>query len=159
MGVILWQVPVAWLADRLGRTAVLLGCYAVTAGALGVLFHGTSLSGLAGCLFLAGACSSAFYPLGLALLGQQLPPSGLARASAWYMAINCCGSLIGPVLAGAAMDQFGKQAIFLTGLAAVLLIPAAWILLGFCRFDRHRGREDSSPFEQQVENREPMLVE
>src|SRR5205823_5167187 len=31
VGVIVFQVPVAWLADRIGRTQVLLGCYAATA--------------------------------------------------------------------------------------------------------------------------------
>lgn len=159
MGVILCQVPVAWLADRLGRTAVVLGCYAVTAAALVTLFYGVNLSGLAACLFLAGACSSALYPLGLALLGQQLPPTGLARASAWYMAINCSGSLTGPVLAGAAMDYFGKQAIFLTGLAAVLLIPATWVILRFyVTVQRCSGEEESSSAER-VENREAVLVQ
>jgi MFS family permease len=159
MGVILCQVPVAWLADRLGRTAVLLGCYVVTAGALAVLFHGSSLAGLAVCLFLAGACSSAFYPLGLTLLGEQLPPSAVARASAWFLAINCLGSLIGPVLAGAVMDQFGNQAIFVAGLAAVLLTLAAWATLGLCRSLRQSGSEERLASEAHVENPATTLVE
>jgi MFS family permease len=159
IGVIVCQVPIAWLADRLGRTVALLGCYAVTAAALGMLFEGTNLFGLAVCLFLAGACSSALYPLGLALLGEQLPPSGLARAGAWYLAINCIGSVTGPVLAGAAMDQLGNQAVFLTGLAAVLLIPAVWSLqrsFGFGR--RRRGGVAAFPGEP-LENGKVALVE
>jgi MFS family permease len=126
MGVIVFQVPVAWLADRLGRTAVLVGCYVVTAAALGCLACALPWPGMALCLFLAGACSGAFYPLGLALLGDRLPTSGLARASAWYLAINCLGSLIGPVAAGAAMDLFGNEAIFLAGEAAVVLVVVVW---------------------------------
>jgi MFS family permease len=126
IGVIVIQVPVAWLADRLGRTAVLLSCYGVTVGALSALYLGLSFSGLAACLFTAGACSSAFYPLGLAILGEHVHTGALARANAWYLGINCLGSLIGPVLAGAAMDWFGKQAIFLTGVVAVMLILVSW---------------------------------
>jgi MFS family permease len=123
IGVILFQVPVAWLADRLGRTAVLLGCYAVTAAGLGMLpFYGDS-PWLAGWLFLVGACSGAFYPLGLARLGDRIPPGGLARASAWYLAINCIGSLTGPAITGHVMDRYGGPALFVSGLAAVLLVP------------------------------------
>jgi MFS family permease len=122
IGVILFQVPVAWLADRLGRTAVLLGCYGVTAAALGLMYAGVSFAGLAVCLFLAGACSGALYPLGLALLGERVAAAALPRASAWYLAINCLGSLIGPVLTGAAMDRFGNPAMCAAGAAAVLLV-------------------------------------
>ena len=71
IGVIIFQVPVAWLADRLGRSMVLLGCYAVTMGALGALCFGLGLFSMSVCLFLAAACSSAFYPLGLAILGER----------------------------------------------------------------------------------------
>jgi MFS family permease len=126
IGVILSQVPLAWLADRLGRARVLLGCYAVTVGVLAALLGRVSLTGLAVCLFLAGACSSALYPLGLALLGEQVPDSGLERANAWFLGINCLGSLVGPVVAGAAMDQFGKHALFAAGEVAVLLVLLLW---------------------------------
>jgi MFS family permease len=126
MGVILFQVPVAWLADRLGRTAVLLACYAVTAGALAALALGIGWPGLTVCLFLAGACSGAFYPLGLAVLGEQMPACSLSRASAWYLAINCIGSWIGPTVAGTAMEWTGNQGMFLTGEAAVLGVVLVW---------------------------------
>jgi MFS family permease len=159
IGVILFQVPAAWLADRLGRTAVLLGCYGITALSLSILFYGTNLPGLAICLFLAGGCSSAFYPLGLTLLGAQVQRGALARAGAWYLAINCSGSLIGPVIAGVALDQFGRQAIFLTGLAAVLLIPAAWACQCLAGFLRERSGEECTTLEMEVENRQAALVE
>src|SRR5262249_22059400 len=96
VGVILCQVPVAWLADRLGRTAVLFGCYGVTAVGLAVAPFCQGTPALTFWLFCIGACSGAFYPLGLALVGERTPLAGVARASAWYLAINCVGSLIGP---------------------------------------------------------------
>ena len=125
IGVIVFQVPVACLADRLRRTALLLGCYGVTAAALAALICRLPVPGMAVCLFLAGACSGAFYPLGLAILGERVADAGLARASAWYLAINCLGSVIGPSLTGAVMDLFGKQALFAAGEAAVLAVLAA----------------------------------
>jgi MFS family permease len=141
IGVILSQVPLAWLADRLGRTAVLLACYAVTAAALGTLMWGVNLTGLACALFLAGACSGAFYPLGLAILGERVPSAGLPRASAWFLAINCIGSLIGPALTGAVMDEFGKHAMFAAGEGAVLVIVAGWLLLRVLDMSRRRSRK------------------
>jgi MFS family permease len=131
IGVIVFQVPVAWLADRFGRTAVLLSCHAVVMGVLALSYFGLSLSALAVCLFLAGACSSAFYPLGLAILGERVPGAGLAKANAWFLGINCLGSLVGPVAAGAAMDQFGKQALFAAALASVVLVLPSWATLHF----------------------------
>jgi MFS family permease len=129
VGVILFQIPVAWLADKLGRLAVLFGCYGVVVAGLLCLPLSAGLAWLGIWLFLLGACSSAFYPLGLALLGERVPPSGLAKANAWYLALNCLGSLIGPLLMGKAMDVFGKHALFTVGEAAVLFLLAAWAIV------------------------------
>jgi MFS family permease len=128
VGVILFQVPVAWLADRLGRTRVLFGCYLVVAAGLICLPLSGGSAWLGVWLFLLGACSSAFYPLGLALLGERVSGPGLARANAWYLALNCLGSLTGPLLMGKAMDLFGKSALFAVGEAAVLLVLIAWAI-------------------------------
>jgi MFS family permease len=126
IGVIVFQVPVAWLADKLGRTAVLFSCYGMVAVGLICLPLSAGSVWLGVWLFLLGACSSAFYPLGLSLLGERVAPSGLARANAWYLALNCLGSLTGPVLMGKAMDAFGKNALFAVGEVAVLLVACAW---------------------------------
>jgi MFS family permease len=129
LGVIGFQVPVAWLADRLGRTNVLLGCYAVSALGMAVGPFCFSAWTLTPWLFLVGACSGAFYPLGLATLGERTPPAGLARANAWYLAINCVGSLIGPTCTGRIMDWFGPRAMFAAGEFAVVVVVAAWVVL------------------------------
>jgi MFS family permease len=140
IGVILVQVPVAWLADRLGRVAVLFACYGVVAVALMVMPFSFGLVGLGLCLFLLGACSSAFYPLGLALLGERVRAAGLARANAWYLGLNCLGSLTGPLIMGRAMDRFGKPALFAVGEGAVLLVMVSWALLTW-----HSRRKGSRP--------------
>jgi MFS family permease len=77
-------------------------------------------------LFAVGACSGASYPLGLALLGERMPAPALGRASAWFLAINCVGSQMGPIVAGAAMDRFGKSALFPVGGLAVSLVLVGW---------------------------------
>jgi MFS family permease len=137
LGVILFQVPAAWLADRLGRLRVLLGCHAVLLAGLACLPFCTGPLGLGTWLFLMGACCAALYPLGLALLGERLPAGALARANAWYLACNCAGSLSGPALMGWAIDAFGQRGQFVAGALAVILVVANWALWG-----RKAERED-----------------
>jgi MFS family permease len=120
VGVLLFQMPVAWLADRLGRTPVLLGCYAMVIVGLGALPGCTPSVWLAVWLFAVGAGSGALYPLGLALLGERLPDAALARANAWYLAIECAGCMAGPIAAGCARDWFGVPAMFAVGQAALV---------------------------------------
>jgi MFS family permease len=153
LGVIAAQVPLAWLADRLGRQAILLACYAVTLLVLGAALWGVPFAALVACLFLAGACSSAFYPLGLVILGERTPPSGLPRASSWFLGINCIGSLVGPAVSGAAMDWIGKRALFGAGEGAVLLVLLLWAALRLAEFTR-RSRHAAQPCaEAAVESR------
>jgi MFS family permease len=128
-GVILAQLPLAALADRVGRLRVLLLCHAlVLAGLTCVPWTRPALL-LGGWLFVLGACCGALYPLGLALLGERVPAAGLARANAWYLASNCAGSLSGPLLLGLAIDAFGLRAQFAVGAAAVLVVMGGWVVL------------------------------
>jgi MFS family permease len=146
IGVILFQVPVAWLADRLGRAPVLVACYGATAAGLTILpFCDAASNWLTPALFLVGACSGAFYPLGLAILGERLPEARLARAGAWYLAINCCGSLVGPVVTGAVMDTVGKPAMFLAGEAAVVGVLAVWAFTHFLLTAQGEGSGTDAP--------------
>jgi MFS family permease len=144
IGVIVAQVPLAWLADRIGRTAVMLGCYAVTGAVLLALHQGLPRPAMAACLFLAGACSGAFYPLGLAVLGERLPALAIPRASACFLAINCAGSLVGPVATGVTMDLLGKPAIFLAGLGALLFVLILWAVIRAHAFVNRAGAESTA---------------
>jgi MFS family permease len=136
IGVILAQAPLAWLADRLGRVLVLTGCNAVALIGIGCLLWRGGLSWLAIWLFAVGACSGALYPLGLALLGERTPPEGMSRAGAWFLAINCLGSLTGPVVAGYTMDWFGSGALFVTGGGAIVAVFVGWVVSAVCCRER-----------------------
>jgi MFS family permease len=125
-GVVLAQFPVAWLADRLGRLRVLLACHALVALALAATPFCLNAVPLAAWLFLLGACCGALYPLGLALLGERISPAGLAKANAYYLASNCAGSLVGPVVLGFIIDRYGQHAQFAGGVGAVLVVLAVW---------------------------------
>jgi MFS family permease len=121
-GVILCQAPLAWLADRLGRWRVLLGCHILLMIALLSVRSCPGTPLLVVALFVLGACCGALYPLGLALLGERVPPAELARANAYYLASNCAGSLCGPALMGWVIDWFGQPSQFLAGTLAVAVV-------------------------------------
>jgi len=147
VGILLFQIPVSWLADRCGRVQVLLGCYGVVIAGLALLPFTPNTAALAACLFIFGGCAGALYPLGLALLGDGLPEATLARLYAWYLAMECVGSLMGPPAMGGAIDAWGSPAMFPVGIAAVSLILVLW------------GTIRSKARQTQVEHSEPAHVE
>jgi MFS family permease len=125
-GVIVFQLPVSWLADRCGRGRVLLGCYAVVALALWWVPYCEDSWVLAAWLFALGACAGAMYPLGLSLLSATVSDAALPRAYACYLAIECVGSQLGAAVMGQGRDWWGEASMFAVGLAAVGLVLAAW---------------------------------
>jgi MFS family permease len=148
LGVILLQVPVSWLADRCGKTPTLLGCYAVVTLGLAAIPWLSSSIALAISLFCFGACTGAMYPLGLSMLGDRMPESGLARAYAWYLAVECVGSQMGAAVMGNARDLWGESAMFAVGLAAVGGVLLAWLGLRYFR-PANRTALDSSTVEDE----------
>jgi MFS family permease len=127
LGVILFQIPAGWLADHVSPSRVLITGFLLVAAGLSVLPLCSSPLALAPLLFGVGACIGAFYPLGLARIGNGMDKAALPQANAWYLAINCVGSLTGPAVAGIASDFWGKTALFTTGVAAIACVFAAWL--------------------------------
>lgn len=134
IGVILFQVPVSWVADRWGKTPTLLGCYAVVSLGLLMIPWLPNSIWLAFALFAFGACTGAMYPLGLSLLSDRMPESGLARAYAWYLAVECVGSQAGAAAMGKARDLWGETAMFAVGLAALSIVLVTWAGLQMSRY-------------------------
>ncbi len=125
LGGIALQIPVGRLADRTGhlRTlrlvaliALLLpACIGLAAGNLWLLFP---------LIFLFAGISSAFYTVGLALVGERVQAGALAAANSAFIFAYGVGSLIGPPVAGAAMDGFNPWGLMLafSGLALLYLL-------------------------------------
>jgi len=150
IGVILWQVPMSWLGDRYGKTPMLLACYGVVVLGLITIPWLPNSIWLAAALFAFGACTGAMYPLGLSLLGEQMPEESLARAFAWYLAIECVGSQAGAAAMGGARDWWGETAMFPVGLAAVLGVLVAWLAL---KWIPHRTSVEGNPFLDENQHR------
>ncbi len=142
VGVIVFQVPVAWLANRLGRLNVLLCCYGVVALGLIIVPLWPASPWLGISLFVLGACSGALYPLALAMLADRLPASGLPRAYAWFLAMECVGSQMGSAVMGKARDLWGETSMFSVGVAALIGILGIWATLTIWRRGGQQGGID-----------------
>ena len=111
LGGALLQWPIGWLSDRLDRRWILfwvVTAAVVTAAAISLLAPGRLLLSL---FFLFGGLSFAIYPLGVALLIDQLQPDEILSGSASLLLVNGIGAACGPLLAGSLMQHFGAPAL------------------------------------------------
>lgn len=111
LGGALLQWPIGWLSDRLDRRWILFWVVVaavVAALAISLLAPGRLLLGL---FFLFGGLSFAIYPLGVALLIDQLQPDEILSGSASLLLVNGIGAACGPLLAGVLMQHFGAPAL------------------------------------------------
>lgn len=128
LGALLLQIPIGNFADRMGRgrtlamitiAAVILPLLAIAAGSSTLLLFPA--------VFLYVGIASAFYTVGLALIGEKVDMGRLAAANAAFIFAYGCGSLFGPITAGAAMDAVSPYG-FLVALSviAAFYLPLAW---------------------------------
>lgn len=99
-----FQLPLGWLADRVERTGLHLLC-GLVAMAIGIalpwLLQVTWL--LWPMLVLLGAVAGGIYTLALVLIGQRFKGQDLVTANASVGLLWGVGSLVGPLVSGAAM--------------------------------------------------------
>ncbi|MHC6227477.1 MFS transporter [Pseudomonas sp. X10] len=104
-GDMIFQLPLGWLADRCERTWLHLMC-GLVAMAIGIglpwLLQMTWL--LWPLLVLLGAVAGGIYTLALVLIGQRFKGQDLVTANASVGLLWGVGSLVGPLVSGAAMD-------------------------------------------------------
>ncbi|MCC3304710.1 MFS transporter [Sneathiella sp. HT1-7] len=121
-GNILLQVPIGWLADRFDRTLVILICGIV--GVLGALILPLVILTpylLWPLLIVWGGGVVGTYTIALVIMGQQFKGGDLVTATAAVGMLWGLGSLLGPVLAGVAMEIIKPHGMPLTFAAACLL--------------------------------------
>jgi len=137
LGAIVLQVPYGWLADRMERRLLLL-LTALVCVACPVLLPWSlaSLSVAWALVAFWGGAVVGFYSVGLALLGQRFRSGDLAVANAGFIVLYQFGGMLGPGIAGAAMDLWDPH-----GFAAVMAgFPAVYAVLALVRYVR-RGRQ------------------
>jgi MFS family permease len=125
LGSLALQIPIGWLSDHLPRRVVLRLCgVAALAGALLLPLLAASPWLLFPALVLWGGSAGGIYPVALAMAGARFRGAELMGANAALIIAYGLGSLVGPGLAGAAMDVWNPQGL----LAALALLFAGFSL-------------------------------
>ncbi|WP_439817647.1 MFS transporter [Zavarzinia sp. CC-PAN008] len=130
LGGLVLQVPIGWLADRVGPRPILS---MVAAGsflgfvALPFLLQPYAL-GLAFAALLGGTYSTV-YSLTLLLLGRTFSGADLSSASALFQVFWSSGALLGPMLAGVAITGLGQPGLIATELVLFGTLTALVLLL------------------------------
>lgn len=125
-GNVLLQIPIAVVADRRGRWRTLTLCAIVSTVGPWLLLPALPYPwALASLMFVWGGTLYAFYSLGIALVGAHYTEEDLVGANTVFVMTYCFGGMIGPVLAGAALDRFRG-----IGLVSVLSFAGAVLVAG-----------------------------
>jgi EmrB/QacA subfamily drug resistance transporter len=133
------QPTMGWLADQFGRKRVFVASLAVfTAGSL--------MAGLAGSLpmlvlarVVQGVGGGAVFPVGMAMVYEQVPPARRGTAMGIWSAGIAVAPALGPTLGGLIITQLDWRWLFFLnvpiGLAAVVV---AWRVLSLAGYQERR---------------------
>lgn len=133
VGNVVLQFVIGWLADRIERRLVLIGCAALTvlgSALLPALLHSWWLWPH---LFVWGATAFGVYTMAMAELGDRFTGAVLLAGTAAFAAMWGIGGIFGPTLGGAAMDRFGPGAL-------PVILGAAYLVLTGTALLRRRSR-------------------
>lgn len=142
LGNVALQLPLGALADRLNRRAMLIGCAVVSIAAA------VALPALAGggwmlwaVLFVWGGIAAGLYTIALVELGARYKGQTLVSANAAVIIAYGIGALVGPLLAGAAMDVIEPHGLSV----ALALMAAAYLAVAILRARRRRAAVSPEP--------------
>jgi MFS family permease len=122
------QFPIGWLADRLGRERVHIGCGVVVVALLPFLPWAVQSPWLCWpLLYVLGAAAGAIYTLSLVACGERFRGVALVSASSLVGASWSAASFGGPLVAGALMKRVGNDAMVgVLLVAALAFLVAVW---------------------------------
>lgn len=116
IGNVVLQIPIGWLADRMSRRTLLALLAALTfAGSLLLPAIPLDHPLIYPFLFVWGASAFGVYTVAVTLIGEHLTGIRLVAANAAFGVMWGVGFLIGPFIAGAAMELMGGIGLPLTG--------------------------------------------
>lgn len=133
-GMVVLQLPLGWLLDRLPRRLVIAGCALVSAACCAALPQALeNVWLLGGLLLLLGGLAVGLFTGAFTMLGEHFTGAALVAGTAAMGVVYGLGNALGPFAAGAALQRFGADSLpallsllfLFTGLVALL---RAWQL-------------------------------
>ena len=129
VGMIVFRIAVSGLADRLGRTQLLLPALGCLAVGFGVLIPPPTPTHLAAAAVLLAAGSAALYPMLVALVVDRVPERERGVAMGTVSGAWDLGVFAGSLLIGAVVEQASHGAGFVTASALVVTALGALLLV------------------------------
>ncbi|SDL59302.1 MFS transporter [Aliiruegeria lutimaris] len=144
------QVPIGFASDRMDRRIVLVATTVIALAAdlaFILLAPDDRWTNLA-LASLFGAAIFAMYPIIVAHANDHAPPGTSIQVSGGLLMVFGLGSVAGPLVAGFAMSFVGKQGLFLTTIAAhvLLILFTLWRI----RFSPAVRKKDKGTFQMSV---------
>lgn len=115
-GALIFQYPIGWISDRVDRRKVIFSAALIGAAACGLGWMASESNQywmLMGSAFLAGGVTAPLYALFLAYANDFLSLEDMPAASGGLVLTFGIGAILGPLLAGWAMEQSGASTFWL----------------------------------------------
>ena len=150
VGAIFFQYPVGWLADRVHRGWLLVCCVFIIVASLASLpwlLHGGTGPWWSGAglllwsvIVIWGGAMGAVFTVGITLLGQRFRSVDLVAANAVFSLLFGIGGMVGPLMVGMSMDEFGPHA-FVGSMVIVVIIYG--LFAAYRQLSRRAGSSDT----------------
>jgi MFS family permease len=108
-GNVFFQIPIGWIADKVGRTPMMMACFVACILGLILLPLGINSPWVWPLMLYLGASGFGIYTIGLAQLGDRFRGADLIAGTSAFSTAWGLGALTGSVVCGLAMNQFGPD--------------------------------------------------
>ena len=123
----LLSLPQGWLAERIGRKALIAVFFLGTGASLALCGLAGTPAALALGLAAAGAFAAIYHPVGTAMLVEAAGATGRAGPSAMNGVSGNFGVALAPVVTGLLAGRFGWQAAFVAPGLACMVAGLLWL--------------------------------
>jgi MFS family permease len=108
-GNVFFQIPIGWIADKVGKIPMMMGCFVACIFGLAILPLGIDSPLVWPLMLFLGASGFGIYTIGLAQLGDRFRGAELIAGTSAFSTAWGLGALTGSVVCGLAMNRFGPD--------------------------------------------------
>lgn len=108
-GNVFFQIPIGWIADKIGKTPMMMVCFVLSILGLVILPFLVDSTWIWPLMLFLGASGFGIYTIGLAQLGDRFRGAELIAGTSAFSTAWGLGALTGSVVCGLAMYQFGPD--------------------------------------------------
>jgi MFS family permease len=110
-GNVFFQIPIGWIADKVGKTRMMMACFVACILGLAILPLGIDSPAVWPLMLFLGASGFGIYTIGLAQLGDRFHGADLIAGTSAFSTAWGLGALTGSVVCGLAMNRFGPDGL------------------------------------------------